>query len=657
MTHHQSNDPPRTSTIQLAFMAVLPLDVLLKLFSLIEQRDCLTCMTVCRDWFHSVPEYTKSLWKTIDIYTKSVSVSSTCWELCLGEHVRNVTLKAFPKEQDLYNILQKLFDLRCTNIESLDFVNCTTTRHSTFLNLLRKFPLTHLRMTVHQSNVPFAHILNACPNLTHYTFQLGLAKDTFSEEPCVTDVPKLAAQFPNIIYLCLDLPLDPRKRLEPLLKRCPNLRCYVGVCSEEVGAREHDYVPIDLNKLLTYCPKVSHLLTDWSYETLSDTDSIITSDFGPTNGLRFLAVTEERYGPAEIRPLVAANQSTIEHLYLKARDPILLDDDSIYLDVFVSSPPPNLRTLVCNSFFKINGSSFTALLGPAMETLKLGDASGLEFSKSSLLQSLRIFPMLHTFDCNGLILSTDHAVISLFERLPALEELSLSFSTLTFAFFTMALGSLQNLKHLDFFDIIWKGDIPTRPFKKLPTSKLKSVRILYASNITYELLLSFVHTPTLTYLQAAVDYTLSGSDVEGLKQLVETLSRVKSLELANVQLVPFAVLDALASLPFLHHLHLDSCEYGNHSSAALHMDKDGLIRLLGSNMRLDTAYFGNMVVIDDMDKPKDKGDIGDLSYEAVADLIMKHAPSYQFNAPNKSYGLKQGNYWRTTTGVSFRRIK
>ncbi|KAI8141219.1 hypothetical protein BJV82DRAFT_619733 [Fennellomyces sp. T-0311] len=659
MTHDHPNDSSLTSAMQLAFMATLPSDITLEIFALLNQHDCLTAMTVCQDWLYAVPEYTKGLWNTIVIDTsKTNEETHKCWERFLGEHVKNVTIGAHVDEQVLYDVLQQLLDLNCTKIESLELVGCSTTQQNTFLSLLRRLSLIRLKMTIHRSNVAFAHVFNACPNMTHFTYQPTLVDDTFDSEPEVLDVPDLPDQFPSVTYLCLDMILDVNQRLVQLLKRCPNLQCYIGASLENLDTQRPDHQPVDFDLLFTLCPKITHVVTDWGYDSFYHLSDIEVGTLNSANGIRYFAAMEDRYNAAQVKTLIAANQSTIEHLSLRAHVFSFSSHGATWSNVFQSFSLPRLRTLICNSGFKIDNPTLIAILGPTVKILKLENGSSLEFNDQLLLQSLPVFPLLHTLEFSELTIDTDRSVIALFERLPALEDLILSYSTLTPALFQATLGSLRNLKYFDLFNIKWKQDALGCHFSKLVASKLKYVRISWTPHINYELLLKFVHAPMLTHLDIMMDQTICNTGYDGLMQLVTVLNkRIEELNLQNIPQVPFTVFNALCELPYLQRLLLNNegAHHMNVTSAPLQVDKAGLIHILQNSKRLTAVNFSKLSVVDNLNQTREDGENdGELTCDEFNTLINEQVPSYQLFTPEGSYGMKLAALY-SASSVSLKR--
>ncbi|KAI8141220.1 hypothetical protein BJV82DRAFT_619734 [Fennellomyces sp. T-0311] len=95
----------------------LPLDILPTIFSKLEQRDCITCMRVCRAWYTIIPEYAKAVWSTLRLYPHDLLRRNRYRELCLGSHVKSVYFSKFQNDEDLYRMMQKVIDWGCTHIE------------------------------------------------------------------------------------------------------------------------------------------------------------------------------------------------------------------------------------------------------------------------------------------------------------------------------------------------------------------------------------------------------------------------------------------------------------------------------------------------------------------------------------------------------------
>ena len=107
-----------TNTRQLGFLAALPPDIIPEIFSSMNQRDCMTCLAVCRDWYQAVPQYTQDIWRTLKLDARDTDTNNGCLIRCLGTHVKNVILDSLVSEDDVYHTMQRLLDWGCINIHS-----------------------------------------------------------------------------------------------------------------------------------------------------------------------------------------------------------------------------------------------------------------------------------------------------------------------------------------------------------------------------------------------------------------------------------------------------------------------------------------------------------------------------------------------------------
>ncbi|KAI9245692.1 hypothetical protein BDA99DRAFT_285829 [Phascolomyces articulosus] len=102
----------------------LPFDIVTKIFSGISQRDCLTCMTVCRSWYDQLPQYTQdTVWSKLFISSTTVlPQNNQRWKRCIGKHVKHIDFSSFDKEQELYLFLSQMYELGCDQMESLVYI-------------------------------------------------------------------------------------------------------------------------------------------------------------------------------------------------------------------------------------------------------------------------------------------------------------------------------------------------------------------------------------------------------------------------------------------------------------------------------------------------------------------------------------------------------
>ncbi|KAI8140135.1 hypothetical protein BJV82DRAFT_229165 [Fennellomyces sp. T-0311] len=258
-------------------------------------------------------------------------------ERCLGKHVKKIMFQHLPDEEQLYDAMRGLYKCNCTNIETIRFIRCATANQDVFIPLLRQLAtrVTRIELLRHRTNVPFLHLLNACPSLTHFSFQAATdsynSHGVYDKEPKLHERISLRDQFPNIVYLRLNSIMDERRRVEPILMWCPNLRIFIGA---EYGAHAGaaylgigiNPVYVRLDKLLSWCPKIAHIQTTSAFGYFSTTIQHRISDSAypigkndMTDGdhcLRQLA-TSSNYGLDKITRLLKANQQTLEYVSLE----------------------------------------------------------------------------------------------------------------------------------------------------------------------------------------------------------------------------------------------------------------------------------------------------------------------------------------------------
>ena len=95
------------------------LEITIKIVSYLNQDECLTAMTVCREWYQNVPRYSKKVWEKV-IMTKYDDIRpNRRKELCLGEHVKIAIFDKFVTGSNILSLMEKLIKLDCSQIESM----------------------------------------------------------------------------------------------------------------------------------------------------------------------------------------------------------------------------------------------------------------------------------------------------------------------------------------------------------------------------------------------------------------------------------------------------------------------------------------------------------------------------------------------------------
>ena len=55
----------RSKRGHIGFILDLPFDIVTMIFSYLDQKDCLRCMGVSRTWNKHIPQYSRSIWKSV----------------------------------------------------------------------------------------------------------------------------------------------------------------------------------------------------------------------------------------------------------------------------------------------------------------------------------------------------------------------------------------------------------------------------------------------------------------------------------------------------------------------------------------------------------------------------------------------------------------
>ncbi|KAI9250999.1 hypothetical protein BDA99DRAFT_608283 [Phascolomyces articulosus] len=409
----------------------LPFDIVTEIFTFLNQRDCLSCMKVCKTWYTAVPEYTKEIWRTLRLTEKDPRKDMDgCFGACLGGHVKNIEFNNFKEDKDLYNIMEKLVGWKCDQVESLVFIKCATVDQDSFIRMLRLLgwnKLTYLTMLNHGSNVSFIHVLDACPQLSYLTYSPTTSAyrkyKVYDTEPLVTinsnsnnnkksdksfatrlllyrPIEKKAPNNNSLVYLNVDAVIHKEKRLVPLLKRCRNIQYIIGANVESCGERSF---PIQLDELLKLCPTLIYYASNGSYSYLDATSwtdpTIIVTEASKNDCTRMGTAT-----PVDIENLYTTDiankreqikdKTTLFHLslsmaqdhydqifrilnkyqeklgYLKLVSNMFNDDAAEMLMLFQSLNMPNLRTLICDTIDFGSSDSVVSLLNTCAKTIQ-----------------------------------------------------------------------------------------------------------------------------------------------------------------------------------------------------------------------------------------------------------------------------------------------
>ncbi|KAI8137057.1 hypothetical protein BJV82DRAFT_675218 [Fennellomyces sp. T-0311] len=287
--HNDSSNSENEFLRQIEFIATLPSDVVLEIFAYVDQQDCLTSITVCRDWYPAIPE--PSTPQTMP-----------------GKPRKNVTVKPDREasggdrlsEQELHALMQKLFDW--------ELIHCATTHLDECLDLM-KLLASHLASLIlenHACNVDILLILYAFPDLTHFSrddYNFPNDDRTLIIRP--QDIP--INYYSKITHLHLNVALT-KVQKNSVLKRCPDLRSFIDTDRQLTLVQN---VTVGLDELFSWCPKISFL------ETTRITINEHTDRYKDGQGGLHFFSTSENYGVDLIDRQHKINQDMLEHLFIR----------------------------------------------------------------------------------------------------------------------------------------------------------------------------------------------------------------------------------------------------------------------------------------------------------------------------------------------------
>ncbi|KAI8137038.1 hypothetical protein BJV82DRAFT_718485 [Fennellomyces sp. T-0311] len=510
-----------TNTQQLGFLATLPPDIIPEILSFLDQVDCLTCMAVCRSWFRLIPQYAKGIWTTLRLDERNAGFENQRLSHCLGDHVKNVTLDTLKNEKDGYHLMHNLLGWGCTRIKFLELNGCQTDDQDLLLEVLRKLGphLTQLKMLSHESNIAFLHILHACPRLTYFTYQskIDYSHDAgvIDKEPAVLNPVSSIGSFPSITHLNIDAMLDTQVLLNPILKRCPNLRSFTGTSFATADIQDNETFPryvADYDLLFEWCPKLTYINGSLSYVYLKDISE--QSDEDGFTGLRKLRVADAYQQSGIIRRLTES-QDTLETLSV---NPILAYETAFsWTDILTKLQLTKLQDF---DFRRIHfdGSSIVNILNrcPALERLYL-ESNTVELDPTTvrLLLPMR---QLHYLSWFYISFVGGLSLVTLLERFPGLENLVMRYLTLPPTFPDDCECS-QHLQELCLRDIQWtlesnkneRNDAPIHLFEWFARhSKICQILLSGIENFSSRTLPAIATISTLTILELELDEAQCG---------------------------------------------------------------------------------------------------------------------------------------------------
>lgn len=114
MDDNATHDPSRLLSTR-----SLPSEILLKIFGMLTQGDCLRCMSVCRTWYKAIPQYTHQCFRSVMLKGNRGHADNTRLQKCLGSHVKSAVLDSCDTQAQLEALLTLLERYQCYDIRRL----------------------------------------------------------------------------------------------------------------------------------------------------------------------------------------------------------------------------------------------------------------------------------------------------------------------------------------------------------------------------------------------------------------------------------------------------------------------------------------------------------------------------------------------------------
>ncbi|KAI9268110.1 hypothetical protein BDA99DRAFT_504857 [Phascolomyces articulosus] len=674
------------------FLDKFTFDIIAEIFSYLNQRDCLNCMATCRIWYNRVPEYTTSNWKTIQLFAHSAKINiKERLDHCLGSHVKHVTLCKI-QQNAFCTMLQRLKEGGCDEIESLELITCyngmTKNHHVMFLNLLQSLAfsrLVELKMTKYNWNIALLDVLALCPHLTHFTYKPMPNIYTRPEYYSYSTMPRVVrkvtkeslggkGEFDCLIYLNIDAaaPVIQHQARE-IIQKCPHLQYYVGASMNSCAFLRDSvsYGNITLDYLLKWCPKLIHYADNGSYDgfdgydydeqilrkkttpIVSTSDNVNSNNNNSTSGLirqqqqklcvRHLALCEGSSNRSRIDKYLTDCQDTLEHLTIA--EPESNANPSNWTSLFQTIQLSHLRTLHLERL-KYDNSSIIALLNTCRNTINEAHIN-LRFGDPNLntqtIQQLQTLSRLERLTLHCTTFNDTSSVVALLERLPNLRRFVLCNNTI-FSLPEQSNPFIKNLERIEFWSVyaIEQEVLIPALFDSMIASslhddeyKLKKVRLMNVSNVTFPALIGLAKLSTLTSLEVMpicthTSYTdvwtqrnevttMIEKDQQDLLYFVRTLlgrsfensnnnqhskkktvSKIEQLKLGTFSChINYDILDALGDLPCLNRLILrlervkdvTFSELVAQEKGLVNVDLSGIMELLRKGPKLKAVWF------------------------------------------------------------------
>ncbi|KAI7855753.1 hypothetical protein BDC45DRAFT_556026 [Circinella umbellata] len=625
------------------FFNQFPFDVVTKIFSHLNQSECLTCMATCQSWYKELPQYTQdTVWTKLSISSvRMPPQNNQRWQLCVGKHVTHVEFQGFNNEQNLYLALSHIFEFNCQHIESLEFSGCVIPSQYVLLSILKTLETTLKKLVFnnHGADLNFLDVLKLYPNLTYFSFsqitrrgpltsdngRRELLASSSSSSPATNDksnnininIDNDNFVFENLTHLFMNNnTIRMQNRLVPILQKCPNLR-YLAFGNAQQSPFE--YLPsskdayIDPQLIFFWCPHLIYLevynLRYSEYRKMA-IDHLQQNHQQSYNNSKSTLITR-----ADIS--LPANNN-----YNGLRSLIVYESDPYYLP----------ETINNTCFFENTNTLEFLVLGRCFQSRTSGNWG-------PILQNIGILPVLHTLVLDDIVYYHDgdslDSINMMLAQCPTLEVLILhdtgSRVKQPCVNLPAVLSCLKQLKRLDLnnIDFTWDYVINNDEEREVDTTNATSTSTLITSIIsqeqqffeqlannnskinkirfngsspvlTDELILGFACLPSLKELFLG---TFNNYTKEGFYRFSEMLHKrnscIETLEAKGLQgdCISDSTLYILGKLPHIQRIHLSGA-----STHILEINSAAVIKLLLCNVyasrSLRSLYLGYMVFSD-----------------------------------------------------------
>ena len=97
----------------------LPSEILMTIFGMLTQADCLRCMSVCRAWYKTIPHYARYCFRTVILKGNRGDACNKRLQKCLGSHVKSAVLDGCDSQAQLETLIIMLDKHNCHNLVQL----------------------------------------------------------------------------------------------------------------------------------------------------------------------------------------------------------------------------------------------------------------------------------------------------------------------------------------------------------------------------------------------------------------------------------------------------------------------------------------------------------------------------------------------------------